>query len=142
MVGEVAYNRADISISDITIQQARGKVASPSVGYGTEYIQIFAPGPLQVPHFYALFKSFDLVSWVFIIGLCVIFPFIAYILLYPVSKFNLQTTMLYTIGVFFKESFLVEFYNLKGMRFGQISLIGVYLLMGGWLMVTNIITMS
>ena len=139
IVGEVVYNRADIGMSAITIQQSRCKVVTPSVGYGTEGIQMFAPGPLPLPHFFALTRGFDFTSWIFIISVCILFPFVAFILLYPISKYNFQTTVLYTITVLFKACF--TFYNLKGLRYGQISLLGVYLLLGTWLMASNIITM-
>ena len=139
IVGEVVYNRADIGMSAITIQQSRCKVVTPSVGYGTEGIQMYAPGPLPLPTFFALTRGFDSTSWIFILSVYILFPFITFILLYPISKYNFQTTALYTITVLFKACF--NFYNLKGLRYGQHSLLGVYLLLGTWLMATTIITM-
>ena len=142
MIGEVAYNRADISLSAITIQQPRSMVATPTGSYGPEYIQAFAPGPLPLPPFYSLFRPFDLTSWLFICSLCLVFPVFAYFLLLPVSRFDLKTTVLYSIASFLRESFYSEFYDLNGFRVQGTALAGVYLLMGTWLMGTNIMTMA
>ena len=142
MIGELAYNRADLSISAITIQQPRSRVSTPAAGYGRDNIQIFAPGPSPLPSFYALIRSFDILSWAVILGLTILFPLITHALLYPVSRFSLQSTILYTVSVFFKESFLTEFYDLKGFQKYKKSMLGVYLLLGSWLLSTTILTMS
>ena len=137
MIGELAYNRADLSISAITIQQPRSRVSTPAVGYGRDNIQIFAPGPSPLPSFYALIRSFDIFSWSIIFCLTLLFPLITYALIYPVSRLSLQSTFLYTVCVFFKQSF-----DLKVFQKYRKSMVGVYILLGTWLMMTNILTMS
>ena len=119
-------------------------VAPPSVSYQPEGVQVFSPGPLPLPPFFALSRVLDFWTWIYIVILVLVFPLISYYVLKPVSTHGLLINIVYAVASFFRQSFMEEFYNLKGFKLFHSGpvLIGVYILLGIYLMITNIITLA
>ena len=116
MIGEVAYGRADISICGIVAERTRLKVASPSVSYGQEYVQIYVPGPSLLPSFFALLRPLDSWTWSSI-------------------------AIVVILAIVFKELFMKYFYKIHGFNLYPSAIFNsVYIIFGTYLIMTNVLS--